>query len=194
MPLPATIRVKISSEAAGYVALTPVVVQDIEFTQLLEYIAAAAGTEPAAVSSMLQRGVVVSGASRFRWQGFTPDPAEISAILSRLPSDDPSRAFDPSLCQRLTFVSPSRRFALSRELASRKRLFRQSFWTSFLAVLPSPAYLCYLHGERADLYRLTITPPLAASLRQFAPLLPDRGSARLLASHPFLSIEFHVPR
>ncbi len=194
MPLPATIRVKISSEAAGYIALTPVVVQDIELVQLLEYIAAAAGSEPAAVSSMLQRGVVVSGASRFRWQGFAADPAELSALLARLPSDDPSRPFDPSLCQRLAFVSQSRRFDLSRELASRNRLFRQPFWTSFLAALPAPSYVCYLHGERADLYRLALIPPIAASLRQFAPLLPGRGAARLLASHPFTSIEFHVPR
>ncbi len=194
MPLPATIRVKISSEAAGYVALTPVVVQDIELTELLEHIAAAAGPDPAAVSSMLQRGVVVSGASRFRWQGFAPDPACLSALLARLPSDDPARPFDLALCHRIAFISPSRRFDLSRELASRKRLFRQPFWTSFLASLPAPAYVCYLHSERADLYRLAITPPIAASLRQFAPLLPDRGSARLLASHPFTSVEFHVPR
>jgi hypothetical protein len=194
MSLPVTIRVKISSEAAGYVALTPVVVQEIPFADLLEYISAAAGSDTAAVASMLQRGVVVSGASRFRWEGFAAPHDELSALLATLPKDDPSRAFDATRCQRLTFVSQARRFALSRTLASRNRLFRGSFWDAFLSSLPAPAYVCYLHGERADLYRLTLIPPVAESLRQSAPLLTDRGAARLLTSHPFSKVEFVVPR
>jgi hypothetical protein len=194
MSLPATIRVKISSEAAGYVAMTPVVVQEIALGQLLESIVAAAGSDPDAVASMLRRGVVVSGASRFRWEGFTVEREEITGLLAGLPSDDPSRAFDASICHRLVFVSSARRFDVTREFASRKRLFRQSFWTSFLSALPAPGYVRYLHGERVDLYRLAVVPAIAAAMRQHAPLLVDRGSARLLASHAFTSIEFHVPR
>lgn len=194
MSLPANIRVKISSEAAGYVALTPVVVQEIPFTSLLEYIAAAAGPDTAAVASMLERGVVVSGASRFRWEGFAAPHDELAALLATLPKDDPSRAFDPERCLRLAFVSQTRRFDLSRTLATRNRLFRKSFWDTFFPSLPAPDYVCYLHGERADLYRLTLTPPVAESLRQSAPLLTDRGAVRLLASHPFLKVDFIVPR
>lgn len=194
MPLPATIRVKISSEAAGYASMTPVVVQDIEFTQLISYIAAAAGTDPAAVCSMLERGAVVSGASRFRWQGFTADAQELDALLARMPSDDPSRPFNAQLCHRITFVSQYRRYQLPRELASRKRMFRQPFWASFLDALPDPSYVRYLYSESADLYSLALQPPVAASLQCLAPLLPDRGAARLLASHPFTSIELLVSR
>jgi hypothetical protein len=194
MPLPATIRVKISSEAAGYVSMTPVVVQEIRFADLLEYISAAAGSDPAAVASMLERGVVVSGASRFRWEGFAASQDELAALLATLPKDDPSRAFDAARCQRLTFVSQARRFNLSRTLATRNRLFRKSFWDTFFPSLPAPSYVCYLHGERADLYRLTLMPPVAESLRQSAPLLADRGAARLLTSHPFSKVEFIVPR
>lgn len=194
MPLPATIRVKISSEAAGYASMTPVVVQEIEFAQLITHIAAAAGTRLADVSSMLERGVVVSGASRFRWQGFAPDPSELTALLASLPADDPDRPFSAPLCRAITFISQSRRYSISREFASRSRLFRKPFWASFLDALPAPAYVRYLHGESADLYALTIHPPIAASLRRLAPLLPDRGVARLLVSHPFSSLEFLVSR
>jgi hypothetical protein len=194
VPLPDTIRVKISSEAAGYAAMSPVVVQDIELSQLITYVVAAAGPDPAGVSSMLARGVVVSGASRFRWQGFAADARELEALLCRLPSDDPSRPFDASLCLRITFVSQARRFQLPRELAMRKRLFREPFWTSFLSVLPAPSYVRYLHSESADLYSLAILPPVAGSLHRLAPLLPGRGAARLLASHPFTSIEFLASR
>lgn len=194
MPLPATIRVKISSEAAGYASMTPVVVQEIEFAQLITLIAAAAGTQLDDVSSMLASGVVVSGASRFRWQGFSADPSELASILARLPADDPSRPFNAALCRAITFVSSSRRYQISRDFASRARLFRKPFWTPFLDTLPAPCYVRYLHGESADLYTLAIHPPVEASLRRFAPLLPDRGTARLLASHGFTSIEFLVSR
>ncbi|MBA3974241.1 MAG: hypothetical protein C0504_08510 [Candidatus Solibacter sp.] len=194
MPLPATIRVKISSEAAGYVALTPVVVQEIPFADLLEYISAAAGSDTAAVASMLERGVAVSGASRFRWEGFAAPHDDLAALLAKLPKDDPSRAFDATQCQRMTFVSQARRFNLPRALATRNRLFRTSFWDAFLRPLPAPAYVCYLHGERADVYRLTLDREVAAALRQSAPLLTDRGAARLLASHAFTAVEFIVPR
>ena len=120
MSLPATIRVKISSEAAGYVAMTPVVVQEIAFTDLLGYISAAAGAETPAVASMLERGVVVSGASRFRWEGFAAPHDELAALLATLPKDDPARAFDAGRCQRITFVSQVRRYDLSREMGDRK--------------------------------------------------------------------------
>lgn len=194
MSLPATIRVKISSEAAGYVAMTPVVVQEIAFTDLLAYISAAAGAETSAVASMLERGVVVSGASRFRWEGFAAPHEELAALLATLPKDDPARAFDAGRCQRITFVSQARRFDLSREMGMRKRLFRKAFWETFLPSLPAPVYVCYLHGEKADLYKLTLTPPVAGVLRQAVPLLADRGVARLLSMHPFTAMEFVVPR
>lgn len=194
MPLPATIRVKISSEAAGYVAMTPVVVQEIPLAGLLGYILAAAGSNTADVASMLERGVVVSGASRFRWERLTAPQDELEALLATLPKDDPSRAFDAERCQRITFVSQTRRFDLSRAMATRKRLFRGSFWDAFVQPLPAPTYVCYLHGERADLYRLALLPAVAATLHQSAGLLTDRGVARLLASHPFTAVEFIVPR
>lgn len=194
MSLPATIRVKISSEAAGYVSMTPVVVQEIPFADLLGYIAAAAGAESAAVAAMLERGVVVSGASRFRWQGFAASPDDLAAMLATLPGDDPSRVFDAARCQRLTFISQARRFGVSSEMGLKKRLFRKSFWETILGLLPAPAYVCYLHGEKADLYRLTLTPPVAALVRQSAALLGDRGAARLLESHPFTAVELIVPR
>jgi len=192
MPLPATVQVKISSEAAGYASVTPVVVQDIELARLITYIAAAAGTAPTAVSALLERGVVVFGASRFRWKGFTADARELAELLAAMPSDDPSRPFSAERCVSVTFVSEARRFRLPREVASRRRLFRQSFWKSFLDAAPAPSYVRYLHSEGADLYTLTFGPPLSQSLHRLARLLPDRGAAKLLSAHPFARAEFLV--
>jgi hypothetical protein len=194
MGLPVTIRVKISSEAAGYVALTPVVVQEIELKELLGHIATAAGKEPEAVASMLKSGVVVSGASRFRWEGFEADPGELAEVLAGMPSDDPSRAFDGSLCRAMVFVSPTRRYVMDREFGMKRRLFKQPFWVTFLGAIPAPAYGYYIHSEGADLYKLKLTPPVVVALRAAASLMKDPGVARLLAGHGFTAVEFIVPR
>ncbi len=73
MALPQTIRVKLSSEAAEAISLTPVVVQEMPMRELVEHMLGVAGQGRGAHPRMLLRGTLVSGASRFRWAGWEPD-------------------------------------------------------------------------------------------------------------------------
>ena len=71
MPLLDTIRVKLSSEAAEYVSITPVVVQEMPVRDLVEHMLGITGKDEARVRDLLLRGTLVSGASRFRWTGWS---------------------------------------------------------------------------------------------------------------------------
>ena len=74
MALPQTVRVKLSSEAAGAITLTPVVAQELAVRDLIEHVLGLAGKDEARIREILLRGTLVSGASRFRWEGFRADP------------------------------------------------------------------------------------------------------------------------
>ena len=93
MPLPETIRVKLSSEAADYVSLTPVVVQEIPLRDLVEHMLGVTGKDEARVRDLLLRGTLVSGASRFRWTGWEADIESVRVLLAAFPDPDPARAF-----------------------------------------------------------------------------------------------------
>ena len=67
MPLPSSIRVKLSSEAAESISITPVVLRDIPIRELIEHMIGITGKDEARVHELLLRGTLVSGASRFRW-------------------------------------------------------------------------------------------------------------------------------
>src|SRR5579863_235688 len=73
MSLPETVRVKLSSEAAGYVSVTPVVVREMPTRDLVELMLGITGKDEARVRDLLLRGTLVSGASRFRWTGWEAD-------------------------------------------------------------------------------------------------------------------------
>ena len=62
MSLPETVRVKLSSEAADYVSLTPVVVQELPLRELVEHMLGITGKDEARVRDLLLRGTLVSGA------------------------------------------------------------------------------------------------------------------------------------
>ena len=56
MALPPTVRVKLSSEAAESIALTPVVVQELPMRELVEHMLGVAGKDEARIREMLLRG------------------------------------------------------------------------------------------------------------------------------------------
>ena len=70
MSLPPTVRVKLSSEAAESISITPVVVQEMPVRELVEYMMGVTGKDEARIAELLLRGSLVSGASRFRWVGW----------------------------------------------------------------------------------------------------------------------------
>ena len=195
MPLPVTVKVKLSSEAAGYVAMTPVVVRELPFAELLEYAAAALGPDPARIADILKRGSLVSGASRFRWEGWQPDAAELAAAAAAMPRAEPERPFDPAACREAVLSGPAARLALTREFAARRRfLRRRSFWDCLLLQTAGAAYVTYLYRERADLYRVNLGADGAEMLRTAAPLLAHGPTARHLRTLRFTTLDLLTVR
>src|SRR6266478_3803127 len=123
MPLPDTIRVKLSSEAAEYVSITPVVVQEMPVRDLVE----------------LLRGTLVSGASRFRWTGWEAPPESIRSLLASFPDADSSRPFDAAQCKRLVLRGPRQPIGIPRDIGMTRgtwarMLRRRTFWDLLMEI------------------------------------------------------------
>lgn len=169
MELPPTIRVKLSSEAAEYISVTQVVVREIPLVELVEQMLGTTGKNAARVRDILRRGSLVSGASRYRWQGLDPDIESVAALLATFPDSDPGRAFRPECCARAVLRGPYARIPLSREAAGARH------WETLLALGRDPVYVEYAYLERADLYRAKLTPQALESLRTVADVLKHTG-------------------
>jgi len=91
--LPSAIIVKISSESAGYVSMTPVARRELPLAELVEKILAVTGKQPERVHEILKRGTIVSDGARFRWQGLPAEEPDIAELLSAFPDAEPNRAF-----------------------------------------------------------------------------------------------------
>lgn len=195
MPLPETVRVKLSSEAAEYVALTPVVARDLPFTELLEHAICVAGMDESRVREILKRGSLVSGATRFRWTGWECGEAELAEALRRMPQPDPLREFVAAKCVRVMLTGRGSPLELRREAASQRRIFRRrSFWQSLMEEAGVPAYMTYHYRDRADHYRAALAPETVARLRRDAALLRFGDLARQVRSAPFDHLELVVER
>src|SRR5579872_4016125 len=123
MPLPQTVRVKLSSEVAEAISLTPVVVQELPIRELVEHMLTVAGKDEPRIRETLQRGTMVSGATRFRWVGWEADIAELRPLLAQFPDPDPTRLFDAARCIRVILRGGRLAIDITRETAERKGLF-----------------------------------------------------------------------
>jgi hypothetical protein len=197
MPAPDLIRVKISSEAAGSIALTPVVVQEMEFAELLEQIVGLTGKDTARIQELLKRGSVVAGASRFRWAGFEVAAGDLANALAAWPDPDPARPFRAENCTRIVLRGAAGQIGITREAAGKRRtLQRRSFWDALLEHARPEAmhYAGYSYRERADHYRLDLAHETSAALRQAADMLAYATLAQQIRSTVLLSAEFFVTR
>lgn len=195
MALPDTVRVKLSSEAAGGVAMTPVVVRELPLVELLEHAASALGLDVVRIADILKRGSLVSGASRFRWEGWEVNPGELREALERLPKPEPGRAFDEAACDVAVLSGPGVRLELPREFAQRRRfLRRRSFWDSIVQQAAEARYVTYLYKERADQYRVVLSADGVEMLRTAAPLLVHSGTARYLATARLTTLDLLTRR
>jgi hypothetical protein len=155
MALPSTVRVKLSSEAAESISLTPVVVRDFAIRDLMEHILGVTGKDEARIGELLLRGTLVSGASRFRWQGWAADLEALRELLATFPDPDPLRLFAAANCLRAVLRGGRHIIELPRDAASRKGLFqRASFWDALMQVVAAGAsgYAGYSYRERCDRY------------------------------------------
>jgi len=197
MPLPDPVRVKISSEAAEYVSLTPVVVQSMALIELLEHVAGVAGIDEARAAQILRSGSLVSGGSRLRWEAIVAEPAELKDAFRLLPAPDPSREFAAERCVHFVLGGPSARIEIPKPAAAEKRfLRRESFWDALVAIAhqQAPVYAGYFYRERADRYRMPLTPDDRLALRAAGPRLKYRNLVRQIGVAQLDWVEFFVPR
>ena len=190
MNLPETFRVKISSDGAELIAMTPVVSQDMRSEELVRWILGVTGKDTQRVAEILHRGSLTAGASRLRWPGVAVAQDAVREFLLRYPDADPGRAFDADQCDEIVLRGGVQQMAVSREAASKRRWFHgQSFWHELVRVVPSPSYLEYSYRHSADVYRAVLSEDQRAAL----------DNARRLLTFPLRvknieSIDFYVSR
>lgn len=168
MALPQTIRVKLSSEAAESIALTPVVVQEMAVRDLLEHVLGVTGKDEARIRDLLLRGTLVSGATRFRWGGWEAEPDGLHDLLCTFPDPEPLRAFSAETCVRAILRGGRQSIEIAHDACSRKGFFqRRSFWESLMAVAGggTATYVGYSYRDRADRYLRELTRTETEELR-----------------------------
>ncbi len=195
MGLPETVRVKLSSEEAGAISLTQVVVRDIPLRELVEHMLGFTGKDETRVRELLQRGSLVSGASRFRWQGWDPGPEGLRPIFETFPDAQPERPFVPELCTRAT-LRGGRVVELPREAGERKSLFRRrTFWDVLMELAAGGVrYVDYSYRDRADWYQLAFTAPALHTLRAAAELVAFSTLRDQIRAASFESADLFVIR
>jgi len=197
MALPASVRVKLSSEAAGSISITPVVVRDMPVRELVEYLLVVAGKDEARLRDLLLRGNLVTGASRFRWTGWDAEPEGLRELLATFPDADPSRPFAAAHCTRATLRGGRQPIEISREAAARTGLFqRGSFWDVLMSAISqaAPAYAGYSYGERCDRYVRQFTPAEVEQLRGAGGLLRYTTLSEQIRALAFTRAELYVTR
>jgi hypothetical protein len=197
MPFPTSVRVKLSSEVAESISITPVVVRDIPIRELIEHMIGITGKDESRLHDLLLRGTLVSGASRFRWTGWDADPEAIREALASFPDPDPERRFAPELCIRAALRGPGRRIEIPREIGQRKPLFRRSsFWDTLMGVAASSElrYVDYVYRERADCYSATLSLAALERLRESARLVKYSTLQQQILHTNLESVDLFVAR
>lgn len=197
MALPPTIRVKLSSEAAESISITPVVVQEMPIRELVEYMLGVTGKDEARIRELLLRGSLVSGASRFRWTGWDASLANLSELLATFPDPDPARRFAAANCTRATLRGSRQPIEISREAGARRGLFqRESFWDVLMKVIDAatPAYAGYSYRERSDRYLREFTHAELGEIRAASGLVRYTILSDQIRSLAFTHAELYVKR
>ena len=197
MALPQTVRVKLSSEVAEAISITPVVLQELPVRELVEHLLGIAGKDESRLREMLLRGTLIIGASRFRWAGWDADVASLRELLATFPDADPARPFVCAGCIRATLRGSRHAIEIPREAAARKSLFqRKTFWDLLMEVVAAsgPAYSGYSYRERADRYLRRFTPAETERVRAAASAVRYSALRGQIRSAGFEQAELHVMR
>lgn len=201
MSLPDKIRVKLSSEAAEYISLTPVVVQEMTTRELVEHMLGITGKDAVRVRDLLLRGTLVSGASRFRWSGWEADAEAVRTLLATFPDAEPGRPFAAASCVRVVLRGPRQPVGIPREIGSShglvaRMLRRMSFWDLLMQIAASGAlkYAGYSYRDRADIYQLLLGGPEARRIRDASHLVSYTALETQIRNTPIDSAEFYVER
>jgi hypothetical protein len=197
MALPQTVRVKLSSEEAGAISITPVVVQEMPVRDLVEHLLGVTGKNEPRIREVLRRGTLVSGASRFRWAGWEADAESVKELLASFPDADPTRPFAAGRCVRAILRGGGRTCEITREVGSRKGLLqRASFWDHLMEVAGAAdaAYAGYSYKDRADRYVRELSPADAQRLRVASDAVKYSTLRDQLRLGAFAQVELFVVR
>ncbi len=197
MPFPPIIRVKLSSEAAGTISVTPVVVREMPPRDLIEEMLAFTGKDEQRIREILRRGTLVSGASRFRWPGWDAEPESVREMLATFPDPDPLLSFSSQRCIRAVLRGYHNALELPREVLMRRRLLhRRIFWEMLMNVAGSalPEYAGYSYRDRADCYLRQFTAGEVAMLRAAGSYIAYRPIRDQVRSAEFSKAELYVSR
>lgn len=197
MALPPTVRVKLSSEAAGAISLTPVVVQELALRDLVEHMLGVTGKDEPRIREILLRGSLVSGASRFRWAGWEAEPDGLRELLATFPDPDPSLEFDAVRCIRVVLRGGRQAVEIPREAGARASLFhRECFWDRLMELMAAaaPSYAGYSYRDRADRYARQLDHPETEAIRAAAGSVKFSTLRDQLRSVAFAAAELYVPR
>jgi hypothetical protein len=202
MSLPATVRVKLSSEAAEGISITRVVVQDLALRDLVEHMLGITGKNESRVRELLLRGTLVSGASRFRWTGWEADLDGLRELLATFPGDDPARPFQSARCVRAVLRGGRQAIHIPREAVApkpallKKWLRKASFWDVLmdLASAGEIQYLHYSYKDRADCFRFDIPLAAAEKLRAASEAVKYSSLRDQIRSAGFVWAELYVER
>jgi hypothetical protein len=197
MALPQTVRVKLSSEVAEAISITPVLLQVLPVRELVEHLLGIAGKDESRIREILLRGTLVSGASRFRWAGWDADVASLRELLATFPDADPARPFAAAGCVRAILRGGRHAIEIPREAAARKSWFqRKTFWDLLMEVVGAsgPAYSGYSYRERADRYLRALTSAEIELVRAAAAAARYSALRDQIRSAGFTQAELHVAR
>lgn len=197
MALPNSVRVKLSSEAAEAISLTPVVVQELPVRELVEHMLGVTGKDEVRIRELLLRGSLVSGASRFRWTGWEQDAESLRQLLATFPDPDPSRPFAAANCVKVVLRGGRSAIEIPREAVARKTLFqRKTFWELLMEVVGhgAMAYAGYSYREHADRYMRDVTPAEMEQIRAMAESVKYSTLRDQIRTIGFLSAELRVKR
>ncbi len=198
MPLPKVIRVRLLSDEAGAISITPAVVREMPIQELMDAIVAQVGKDADRVRRLLESGTLVAGASRYRWESCSPDDTELAALFRRYPDPDPDRPFAPEHCRIIVlhFAHGGALELRQDALVKRPWLRRRSFWDVLvdLARAGNLRYIDYSYSYQADRYRLTVTANAARTLSEARSLLAFSTVARRLQTTPVVNVDFYVSR
>jgi len=193
---------RFTEEDAGYVTVRPVVKQTFRLAELADMIVSVTGKNVSRVQQIFRAGTVVYNGYRYWWDGFASKEDEITGLLALFPDDDPARPFNVALVTSVSLEIGGGTLrslvGLVRHEASAKKLFcKRSPWEILLtaAKVSTPRYEKYSHSEGADVYRVHLSPEMAASLlKQLLDAAPRGLRKKLAALQPPAALLFFIPR
>lgn len=197
MALPQTVRVKLSSEAAESIAITPVVAQDLPLRELIEHMLGVTGKDLPRIQDVLRRGSMVAGASRFRWAGLEAGEEDLRELLATFPDADPARTFAAARCVRVVLRGGRAPIELRREAVGRKGLFRRgTFWELLMELAGEGAmrYAGYSYRDRADRFVRDLSVLDADRLRAGSESVKYTSLREQIRATAFTSAEIFVVR